>query len=286
MGGVILRAERDGGNQQAEHNYQRAMRHLRTSSWGHRQDTRGTRTPLKQRFHVIDDETIQRLPFAAALSVRARRELALRGVLRRFPAGATLFEAGSPGRTMFFILEGQVRVLGGGRGRAHVVHTEGAGGGLGEVPALDGGPYPATAVAAEATTCIAFTADAIRAAIAADPSLAWVFITRLGNRIRLLVGRLDAHAAHRLPERLAGLILERHRDAGGGSFGLGGTQTAIAEELGTVREVVVRMLRNLRRAGLIRPAGRGRLEVTDPAALRRLTGAAAPQRPTGSPTTR
>ena len=278
---MILRAERDSRKRQDQSDGQRAVRHLRTSSWGHRQDTQPLRVPLKQRFHVIDDETIQRLPFAAALPARARRELALRGVLRRFPAGASLFRAGAPGRMMFFIVEGRVRVLGGPPGRPHVVHTETAGGGLGEVPALDGGPYPASAVAAEPTTCIAFTADAIRAAVAAEPALAWVFITRLGNRIRVLVERVDAQAARRLPERLAGLIVERHRDAGGGSFGLGGSQTAVAEELGTVREVVVRMLGELRRSGLIRPAGRGRLEVTDLPALCRLAGIT-PQRPAGS----
>ena len=82
-------------------------------------------------------------------------------------------------------------------------------------------------------------------------------------------------------ERLAGLILEKDRGAGGGSFGLGGSQSAVAEELGTVREVVVRMLGELRRAGLIRSAGRGRLEVTDLPALRRLAGTAS-QRPAGS----
>lgn len=231
---------------------------------------------------MIDDQTMQRLPFAAALPARARRELALRGVLRRFPAGGTLFRAGSPGRTMFFILDGRVRVLGGPPGRAHVVHTEEAGGGLGEVPTLDGGPYPATAVAAEPTTCVAFSADAIRAAIAADPALAWVFISRLSSRIRVLVARLDAQAAQRLPPRLARLILERHRQAGGGSFGFGGSQTAVAEELGTVREVVVRMLGNLRRAGVIGSAGRGRIEVTNLPALRRLADADAAQRPAGS----
>ncbi len=159
---------------------------------------------------------------------------------------------------MFLILEGRVRVLGGAPHRAHVVHTEGAGGGLGEVPALDGGPCPVTALAAEPTTCVAFTADAIRAAIAADAALAWVFISRL--------------------------ILERHRDAGGDAFGLGGSQTAVAEELGTVREVVVRMLGDLRRAGIIRSVGRGRIEVTDLPALRRLAGRNAAQRPAGSAT--
>jgi CRP-like cAMP-binding protein len=51
-------------------------------------------------------------------------------------------------------------------------------------------------------------------------------------------------------------------------FTPGGTQLQIAEELGTVREGVVRALRELRRAGLIEAAGQGRIRVADAAALR------------------
>ncbi len=221
---------------------------------------------------MIDDATLNRIPFAAALTTGARRELAARGVLRRFPAGSVLFRAGDPGAAMYVILDGCVRVLGGLPGRAHVVHTERAGGSLGEVPALDGGPYPATAEAVESTTCIAFTAGALHAAITSEPSLAMIFIARLAGRVRVLVDRIESQAARRLPERLAALILKRHRETGAGEFTIATSQTAVAEELGTVREVVVRMLADMRRDGLIRSAGRSRVAVLDVAALQRLAG--------------
>jgi DNA-binding FadR family transcriptional regulator len=48
------------------------------------------------------------------------------------------------------------------------------------------------------------------------------------------------------------------------------TQAALAEELGTVREVAVRALRALRRAGLVEAAGRGRLRVINRTGLRLL----------------
>lgn len=47
------------------------------------------------------------------------------------------------------------------------------------------------------------------------------------------------------------------------------TQAAIAEGLGTVREVVVRSLRHLTQAGVISAAGAGRYRVLDEDALRR-----------------
>ncbi|MGH7719979.1 MAG: helix-turn-helix domain-containing protein [Gemmatimonadaceae bacterium] len=47
------------------------------------------------------------------------------------------------------------------------------------------------------------------------------------------------------------------------------SQGELAEELGTVREVVVRALRELRADGVIRSAGSGRIEVLDATALAR-----------------
>jgi GTP-sensing pleiotropic transcriptional regulator CodY len=48
------------------------------------------------------------------------------------------------------------------------------------------------------------------------------------------------------------------------------TQTALAEELGTVREVVVRALRALRQAGAIESAGDGKYHVANLAILNQL----------------
>jgi GTP-sensing pleiotropic transcriptional regulator CodY len=48
------------------------------------------------------------------------------------------------------------------------------------------------------------------------------------------------------------------------------TQSGLAEELGTVREVVVRALRSLREQGVIASAGAGRWRIVNGTALRRL----------------
>ena len=53
---------------------------------------------------------------------------------------------------------------------------------------------------------------------------------------------------------------------------IGMTQQQLAEELGTVREVIVRELHALRTAGLVRSLGGGRLEIVDITALRARAG--------------
>jgi DNA-binding IclR family transcriptional regulator len=52
---------------------------------------------------------------------------------------------------------------------------------------------------------------------------------------------------------------------------LGMTQVELAEELGTVKEVVVRALATLRRLRLIAAAGRGRYHVVDVVGLGKLS---------------
>jgi len=221
---------------------------------------------------MVEPETVERVRLLAGLNPAARRELATRAVLRTFHPDAVLWRAGSPAHGLFLLLEGEVRVLRAAGRRTHVVHVEGAGGTLGELPLFRGGTHPATAVASRRTLCLVLDGDAIHAGIRADPILAFRLLERLALRVSGLVERLDRVTTARAGERLAAFLLARSSSSGREPFALGGTQAALAEELGTVREVVVRGLRRLRHAGIIEPAGRGRLRVVDPAALRRAAG--------------
>lgn len=192
--------------------------------------------------------------------------------VRRFRAGETLWSAGGEARGLFVVLAGTVRVVRAPEGRQYAVHTEGPGGTLGEVPFFAGGRYPATAVAVVPTTCLVLDRATLARAVAADPELALRLMARLAARVRTLVARLDARTAATVEQRLAALLLTRHAAAGGGVFTLGATQGEAAEELGTVREVLVRALRALRQDGVIERVARGRYRVLDAGGLRRLGG--------------
>ena len=74
---------------------------------------------------------------------------------------------------------------------------------------------------------------------------------------------LDRLSGQSVVARVAGHILQRGAAAGGTAFTLGATQRELAEDLGTVREVVVRCLGRLCREGSIERVGRGRWRVLD-----------------------
>jgi CRP-like cAMP-binding protein len=209
------------------------------------------------------------LPLFRHLAPEARRVLAA-APQRRFRRGQTLWTAGAEAAGLAVVLAGRVRVVRAPGGRQYGVHTEGAGGTLGEVPFFGGGPYPATAIAAEPTTCLWLDRATLARAVAADPDLALRWLGRLAARVRRLVERLDERTAHTVEQRVATLLLARHADARGRPFTLAGTQAEAAEELGTVREVLVRTLRRLCTTGVLDRPTRGHYQVRDATALRRL----------------
>lgn len=184
--------------------------------------------------------------------------LAPRAIPARYSSGAVLFLAGSKPRGWYIVLEGRVRVVRGSGARQHVIHTESAGGTLGEVPLFAGGTHPATGIAAEPTTCALFTRDALKTAIATNPAVAFLLLERLAGRVRTLVDRLDERSAHSVRARLAEYLMTRQALSGTSTISIGLTQQQLAEELGTVREVVSREIRALCRTGLVVSKGGGR----------------------------
>jgi CRP/FNR family transcriptional regulator len=189
---------------------------------------------------------------------------------RRFRADEVLYLAGSPARALYLVVEGRVRLLRGHDGRTIFIHDELAGGSLGEVPLFEGTTYPATAIAAEPTRCLVLPREAILEAVRTHPELALAILSRLAARVRFLVDKLDRTASQSTLARLAELILSRAKSTGGKSFTLGATQQRAAEEIGTVRELIVRGLRTLRDQGAIEAKGGGRYVMKDERLLRRL----------------
>ena len=214
--------------------------------------------------------SLDSLPLFAGLAAETRRRLTEGAVARTYAAGTTLFRAGTEPAGVFVVLSGRIRVIRSREGRQYVVHTEGPGGTLAEVPFFEGGLLPATAVAIESSRCLVLARPALRAAMRDDPAVAWLFLHRLSTRVRELVERLDRASTQSIPSRLAAFLLTRGSVDEAKPFSLGMTQAELAEELGTVREVVVRGLARLRDAGVIAAAGRGRYVITDRASLSEL----------------
>jgi len=216
------------------------------------------------------------LPLFADLGPEALDALARHADERNARRGDVMFRAGDQAAGIYVVLDGAVRVVRDDGHRRVVLHVERVGGTLGEIPMFAGGPFPATAIAHEPTRYVVLGREAIAAAVAASPVLAFRLLERLARRAAELVARLDRIAFANVGARLARYLVvrvetRRGRETSGPIvISLGLTQTQVAEELGTVREVLVRELRALRESGVVRALPGGRLEIVDAVRLRSL----------------
>jgi CRP/FNR family transcriptional regulator len=202
------------------------------------------------------------------------KALRLESTTHTYQPGQRLFQAGDSPRGLFVVISGRIRVIRQVGGRTHLIHTEGPGGTLGEVPLVADGAYPATAEAVNESIVALLPVAAFWRLVRSQPELAEWVMRRLAARVRNLVDRLDAVTARSVSVRLARHLIEcataasqsaspRRSPSAQPSFSLGASQKEVAEELGTVREVLVRELRNLRSIGAILLVGRGRYVVED-----------------------
>jgi CRP/FNR family transcriptional regulator len=208
------------------------------------------------------------------LTEAGRHALLERSFRRNFSAGECLWVAGDQPLGLAIVLEGRVRVVTTVAGRHTVVHWGEQGSTLGEIPFFTGNPYPATAIAAEQTTCLFVNRSAFEEAVKVEPAIAYYLLEQISLRVETLVQRVAQLSAQSVQARLARFILNRAARnpdrLRGAQFSLGMTQSQLAEELGTVREVIVRSLRALRESGAVTSRASGKYQIANLDELRRL----------------
>jgi CRP/FNR family transcriptional regulator len=214
------------------------------------------------------------VPFLADLPPPTLAALAQRCVPRTVGAGFTLFRTGEHSNGLYLVLEGRVRIYRtSADGREQTLAVEGPGRPVAELPLLDGGPYPASAVTAAPTRLLFLPRQEFEHAFRSDPDMAAAVVRALGRRLRHLVQLVETVAFRDVAARLAMWLAdhaERHGTARGDALALtlDRTQEELAAELGTARESVSRAFRQLAASGLIRSRRGRQLVVVEPARLR------------------
>jgi CRP/FNR family transcriptional regulator len=217
-----------------------------------------------------DDLTIA-IPALSELPSRTLEQIARAAVDQRYAPNAVLYRAGDAADALYVVLSGKVLVVRETNGDSAMLHTESAGGVLGEIPVFGGGPFPATATAIEPSRCAKLPVAFVERLVREEPEFSRFALRRLAVRAQSLLRRIDDLTASTVTSRLAAFVL--HRASTGGEFTLGASQAALAIELGTAREVVVRSLGQLVEAGAIARVGRSRFIVKRLAVLKSIARA-------------
>jgi CRP/FNR family transcriptional regulator, anaerobic regulatory protein len=215
---------------------------------------------------AIKPRLLERFPVFAGLASDAFDDALANATLVRASAGTILFDATQPCRGFPLLLEGTIRVsktTPAGR-EILLYHVD-----PGQACLLSGGcllghaDYTACAVAETDVTLVSLPPDAFQKLLLGyEPFRRFVF-GMYGERLSEVMELVEEVAFRRLDVRLAQLLVHR------GPV-METTHQKLADDLGSVREIVSRLLRGFEARGWVR-LERERISVIDPKALMALT---------------
>jgi len=203
------------------------------------------------------------LPTLAQLPIPLAREVERQAQKLNVVAGTLLFDTGMACQALPLVLEGRIKVSkraeNGREIRLYSVHP-------GELCIvtmsclLGGAPYPATGVAETTVSALTLPRALILRLVAEHPPFREGVFNLFSERLTGLMQLVEEVAFRKLDQRLAAWLLER------GPL-IAVSHQVVADELGSVREIVSRLLKQFEEEGSLR-LGRERIEVLAPAALK------------------
>lgn len=194
---------------------------------------------------------LQTFEFLRGLDKETLSNLAGNSAWKVFAPDAVVFWEGDTESNLYYLQYGSLKVLKSSNdGREQVLRFIGAGEMFNEVGVLANRPNPATAVALEESGIWLLPRQALVELVLAHPQTALQIIENMADKIIGLVTlaadlslkTVEARYAKLLLDQAEGGVIERQRWI---------NQTEMASHLGTVPDVLSRVIRELTKAGLI-----------------------------------
>ncbi len=168
-----------------------------------------------------------------------------------------MFSEGEPCHGLNIVSRGKVRIFKTSvNGREQVLAIEHPGDTVTEIPVFDGGPYPVSAVAVEDTEIAFISRHDFQAYCMEHPEVALKVLVVVGKRLRRLVATVEELAFTTIRQRLVSTLVrvaeaEGKQTARGVEFLLPTSHQELANQLGTVRELISRNLKRLQAEGFL-----------------------------------
>jgi CRP/FNR family cyclic AMP-dependent transcriptional regulator len=174
------------------------------------------------------------------------RAIAASGVVRAFPRNSVLINEGDQGDSLYIVLAGKVKVFASNAaGKEVVIDFHGPGEYVGEM-SLAGAPRSASVITVEPTTCAIVTRAHFREFILAYPDFVLHLVEKLIHRARLATENVKSLALSDVYGRLVRLLVTLARDVDGKQVVPEKlTQQDIAERVGSSRDMISRLMKDL-----------------------------------------
>ncbi|MGH9617168.1 MAG: Crp/Fnr family transcriptional regulator [Acidobacteriaceae bacterium] len=124
-----------------------------------------------------------------------------------------------------------------------------------EVPVFDNGPYPSAVMAEEKSVVLFLANEDVRRFLLQNPEAAFAALGVLADRLRKITSMPEQLSLQEVTQRLAAMLVEEAASRGninnGTSVSLPDSHQRIAAHLGSVREVITRILHRFANEQLI-----------------------------------
>ncbi len=215
----------------------------------------------------VDVVTAMEKSFLGELSPGLVRALLAGGLRSEYPPGTIIYREGSAPRTVL-VVGGLVRVyMSSPEGRQVTVRYARRADVLG-IAVLVGGPADVGAQTLDESTLFRIDAPALETAARSDGRVAWALAEELNRRLYENLRQTAINAFGSVRQRVSMHLLDLASSQQGprGPLVAHASQQELADAVGSVREVVARVLRELRLAGLVVTVPDG-VRILDPTGL-------------------
>lgn len=198
-------------------------------------------------------ETLAVVPYFAGLDAATLATIAQATIQRDYSAGQIVFLEGEPCVGLYLVQEGWLKAVKlAPTGREQVLRFLGPGDTFSEISVLAVAPNnPATVIALEPSSVLIVPRAMMLQLLDNHAGLARLVIQNLAGRVMYLVSLVEDLSLRSVEARLARLLLE-NASAGTLHRRRWATQSEMAARLGTVPDVLSRVLRSLAEEGIIR----------------------------------
>lgn len=179
---------------------------------------------------------------------------------RRFPRNITVVEEGLPGDYMYVLREGRVKVTKlADEGREKILGFIDEGGFFGEMALLDRAPRVASVKTLKPVRLLALSRADFMTLLRKSPDLALAVIQELTRRLRDMDEQASSLSFQRVKERAKGIFVRLAHDPADTEGHLVTpplTHQQIADMIGTSRETVTRVVKDLKQEGWLQQEGK------------------------------
>jgi CRP/FNR family transcriptional regulator, cyclic AMP receptor protein len=197
---------------------------------------------------------LSHIPLFSKPSTEKLRQLSTHGVIKVYPKHTILFYEQDPSGSLYIVLGGKVKIyVSDNMGREIVLNICNAGDYFGELELIDAGPCSASAITLEQSYLCIISRTGLQRYFSQYPEMAFELLHSLAQRVRILTADIKSLALDNVYRRVTRILLSlaTERD---GQWVIEErlTQQDLAQRVGASREMVSRILKDLRSGGYIK----------------------------------